>query len=212
MTAHSDASETSRKAHKTATHARKAPTPVQEAERPLFQPRWRRLCRHGNASRWGINVPGRRPGRRLLQASWPSASLPRPYRQSMSRWLPAAPLAKSRKKTKMPKRRPSTLPTLVAPILPLPCWRMSTPRPSQEITERDGANEVGAQSHRANELGGGSEHGWVSVAQGGSLSYHIPFGGREHQERLAQPNCAIPVVWRRFVIQGSEGGVGGSCR
>src|SRR5690606_23565383 len=37
------------------------------------------------------------------------------------------PLQKSRKKTPNPNLRPSTRPTLVAPILPLPCSRISIP-------------------------------------------------------------------------------------
>ena len=39
-----------------------------------------------------------------------------------------APLEKSSTNTSTPKRRPSTRPTLVAPMLPLPWRRMSTPR------------------------------------------------------------------------------------
>src|SRR5262245_52165913 len=39
-----------------------------------------------------------------------------------------APLAKSSTKTRIPYLRPRTRPTFVAPMLPLPAWKMSTPR------------------------------------------------------------------------------------
>ena len=40
----------------------------------------------------------------------------------------SAPFAKSSRNTRMPKRRPKIRPTLVAPMLPLPWLKMSTPR------------------------------------------------------------------------------------
>ena len=39
-----------------------------------------------------------------------------------------APLAKSSANTNIPSRRPRTRPTLVAPMLPLPCSKILTPR------------------------------------------------------------------------------------
>ena len=53
------------------------------------------------------------------------------------------PFAKSQKNAAKPQLRPSTRPTLVAPMLPLPCWRTSMPRAlAHEVAGRERAQQV----------------------------------------------------------------------
>ena len=72
-----------------------------------------------------------------------SASGERPCASCTTIATGTAPFRKSSRKTSTPNFRPRTRPALVAPMLPLPAWKRSTPRSAaNEITERDRANEI----------------------------------------------------------------------
>ena len=104
--------------------------------------RWPRPCRPGSAARPGACGRAPPPPR-------PRSGNTYPPTVSRASQVAADPLAKSRTKAARPAALPTLRMTLVAPTLPLPTARTSTPSmPGDEEAERDRSQQVRARQHR----------------------------------------------------------------